>query len=135
MYKSLFYLAYSCVSEFSVEMIFISQHSPFKMEQMLMTLILLSRKENWGNLRAFMKMFANYYWIKIWKVLIGPSWIFSLTKWQSISMFLVLSWKTRLTTMRRASWLSQYNRTACECSSWKSFSNDTNQIAHTLFLP
>ena len=60
MYKSLFYLAYSCVSEFSAELIFIMiLRSPFKMEQMLMTLILLSRKENWGNLRAFMKMFAN----------------------------------------------------------------------------
>ena len=59
MYKSLFYLAYSRVSEFSAELIFIYQHSPFKMEQMLMTLILLSKKENWGNLRAFMKMFAN----------------------------------------------------------------------------
>ena len=45
MYKSLFYLAYSCVSEFSAELIFISQRSPFKMEQMLMTLILLAEKK------------------------------------------------------------------------------------------
>ena len=100
-----------------------------------MTLISLSQKENWGNLRAFMKMSAKWCWVETWKILISRSWIFSLTKWQSMSMFLVLSWNTisikkirkRLATMHRAAWLSHYNTIACECSIWKSFSNDTNQ--------
>lgn len=56
-----------------------------------------------------------------------PTKSFSLTKWQSNSTLLVLSWKMGFLVRCMAAWLSQYTRAGCECWIWKSLSKTSNQ--------
>ena len=56
---------------------------------------------------ALVKMSATCELLATWKVLIFPSWIFSLTKWQSTSICFVLSWNIGLVAICNTTWLSQ----------------------------
>ena len=60
-------------------------------------------------------------------VVIDPSCILSRMKWQSISICLVLSWKTGLAVICKVALLSQCNNVGFECNIHKSFNNEHNQ--------
>ena len=60
-----------------------------------------------GPLRDLVKMSASWSFELTKLVAIHPDAIFSLMKWQSTSMCLVLSWKTGLDAICKAAWLSQ----------------------------
>ena len=63
----------------------------------------------WGPLKDLVRMSASWLLDLINSVLISLDCSFSWTKWQSISISLVLSWNTGLEATWRAAWLSQYN--------------------------
>ena len=65
------------------------------------------RNWNWVRPRAFVNMTVSWSVVGTWIVIKSPNWIRSRTKWQSISICLVRSWKTGLAEMWRADWLSQ----------------------------
>jgi hypothetical protein len=60
-------------------------------------------------------------------VTIEPSCILSQIKWQSISICLLLSWKTGLAAICKAAVLSQYNNVSFGCNILKSFNNERSQ--------
>jgi len=71
-------------------------------------------------------------------VLMSPDTIFSRMKWQSISMCLVLSWKTRLELIWRAAWLSHISvigLTSPNCNSLSNcLSQTSSQVAEAMTL-
>jgi len=56
---------------------------------------------------AFVKIYASWYCVGTDEWLIIPTYNFSRTTWQSISMCFVHSWNTGFTTICNAAWLSQ----------------------------
>ena len=83
-------------------------------------------------------MLASWLLELINSVLISLDCSFSWTKWQSISISLVLSWNTGLEATWRAAWLSQYNFiswTSQNFKSWRSCLIHTNsQVTRTISL-
>ena len=78
--------------------------------------------------RALVKMSVIWELVVTWKVLILPSKILSLTRWQSTSIYLVHSWKTGLVAMYRAAWLSQNNIAGLWWLIFKSLSSCITQV-------
>ena len=60
-----------------------------------------------GPLRDLVKISVSWSFELTKLVITHPNAIFSLMKWQSTSMCLVLSWKTKLDAICKAAWLSQ----------------------------
>lgn len=75
----------------------------------------------------FVKTYANWFDKELYCVLTKPSYILSRIKWKSFYICLVLSSKTRLTTMYKGVMLSQYNNVGFGCNIHKSNSNGCNQ--------
>ena len=73
--------------------------------------------------KALVKISANWCWDRIGSSLMKPAASFSRTKWLSISICFVLSWKVGLEAMLIAAWLSQKRSACVETSTWKSFNN------------
>ena len=76
---------------------------------MLIMPSLLQKYSTRTPLSAFVKMSPIWSPVFTYEVEIKPCWIFSRTKWQSISICFVLSWKTGLDAIWMAAWLSHHN--------------------------
>lgn len=73
--------------------------------------------------RGLMKTFASWCWLRIAMSLMNPSVTLSETKWQSISMCLVPSWKVGLEAIWMTTWLSRHKRVETEIVMPKSSNN------------
>ena len=81
------------------------------------------RPKGWGK-RSFVKKSASCSLEETCRSLRMPAWSFSLTIWQSMSKYLVLSWKTGLAAMWRALGLSHNNTGSLEHLTCKSLSKE-----------
>ena len=88
--------------------------------------ILTVKLEKRGNPSALVIISATWCLLGTWRFRITPSWILSLTRWQSISMCFVLSWNTRLATIWIAAWLSEKSKAASGWNIRRSLSKDFN---------
>lgn len=77
--------------------------------------------------RALMNMSASWCWDLIGMSLRNPEKTLSRTKWQSISICFVSSWKVGFEAMWIAAWLSENKRIGESTMMWKSFSKCYNQ--------
>ena len=80
-----------------------------------------------GPLRDLVKMSASWSFELTKLVATHPDAIFSLMKWQSTSICLVLSWKTELDAICNAAWLSQ---TSFICSSFSNLNSWRSCLNH-----
>jgi len=88
--------------------------------------------------KDLVKIFVNWSFKLTNLVLMSLDTICSQMKWQSISMCLVLSWKTGLELIWSASWLSHISviwMTSPNCNSWNNFLSQTSsQVAEDIAL-
>ena len=85
-----------------------------------------------------MKISANWSLELTNLVLMSPDIIFTRMKWQSISMYLFLSWKTALELIWRAAWLSHISviwLTSPNCNSFNNYLSQTSsQVTKAMAL-
>jgi hypothetical protein len=100
-----------------------------------MSITFILELSNWKGPQAkgLVNISTTWCWVWMWRVRRMPSCILSRTRWQSSSMCLVLSWKTRFAAIWRAAFLSQKSNAACGWSILKSLSKDISQtISHAV---
>ena len=88
---------------------------------------------NWDVETGFVMISASWLCVLTWVKWSNPNCTCSRTKWQSMSMCLVLSWKVGLEAMCKAVWLSQSNLIA-PAETPKSFSSCTSQMTSLVTL-
>ena len=110
-----------------ISLTFPSQHSPssWKVNVKNSQLGIIVEKTFFPN--GLLNTSASWFVEATCLVTTEPSCILSWIKWQSISICLVLSWKTRLAAICKADLLSQYNNAGFGCNILKSFNNERSQ--------